>query len=200
MPYTALKGVRLRADFLLFLLSDSKFGDESGARYIANVKNFKIGLRKNISPPPPPGHGKGDDWYIWFILKQLENLDSPLFYQKGMKPAYFRITTKLALKNATCVEELSLIREPESRLYTELIRAEYEVRVREDHSTGKEIYDVDDLRLIFLVSKKGINILKIRFKPLTSDFHARGKTIFRFEDLMFNTRECMKKINDLMES
>ena len=46
-------GLRLRADFILFLLSESKFPGQSGVAYQAEIKSVHFGDRREIIPPPP---------------------------------------------------------------------------------------------------------------------------------------------------
>ncbi len=47
-------GLRLRADFILFLLSESKFPGQSGVAYQADIQSVHFGARDEITPTPPP--------------------------------------------------------------------------------------------------------------------------------------------------
>lgn len=47
-------GLRLRADFILFLLSESKFPGRSGVAFEAGITSVHFGDRQEITPPPPP--------------------------------------------------------------------------------------------------------------------------------------------------
>jgi uncharacterized protein len=196
MPYTKLRGARLKADFILLFQSKRKFGTDAGIQYWGKVKSFQITPRPEISPAPTwPTRKEG--LYAWFKLDNVQKLPRPFPPAEKGHPAYFRVTTKLAFKTAKSIEELSLIREPERRLFHELIRAGLDVEIREDIDKQKITYDIADLRLVFRVSKENKNRIHIRFDPKTSAFWAAGNKIFKFEDLMFSAEQCVETIENL---
>lgn len=196
MPYTRLRGARLRADFILLFQSKRKFGTNAGIQYWGKVKSFQVTPRSEISPTPTwPTRREG--LYAWFKLDNVQKLPRPFPPAEKGYPAYFRVTTKLAFETASSIEELSLIREPERRLFQELIRAGFDVQVREDIEKQKVTYDIADLRLVFRVSKENRNRTQIRFDPKTSAFWCAGNKVFKFEDLMFSAEQCVETIENL---
>lgn len=193
MPYTRFRGARLRADFILLFQSKAKFGKQAGVNYQAKVKSFHVGNRDEIpSRPPWPGHKEG--LYAWFKLGKVEMLSRPLPPTDKGYPAYFRVTTRLALEQANSIEELSLIREPERRLYQELRRAGFDVKVREHSRSQTPTYDISDLRLILSVYSVQNCCAKLTFDPKHSAFLSEGEKLFSFEDLMCAPDECLEKM------
>jgi hypothetical protein len=197
MPYTRLRGVRLRADFILLFQSKSKFGPDAGIQHWANIKSFQVGQRTDIYPKPP-WPGSKDGLYAWFKLDDIQTLSNPFPPPEIGYPAYFRATTRLAFEEAKSIEELSLIREPESRLYNELIRAGFDVQVREDPSNKRTTYDILDLRLILRVSKRQKGPIKVHFDPQKSNYIYLGESLFNFEDLMYSTENCLSRIENIL--
>jgi len=193
MPYTALRGIRLRADFLLFLQTKTQFGDEAGVNYWAPVTNFQVGSRSDIAPPPPWPQRR-EDPYAWFQLGPLEKLQKPLPPDPNGRQMFFRLTTRLAVEEARTIDELSLVREPERRLYAELIRAGFEVRVRERSESRRPTYDISGLRLAFHVRREGDGETLVRFDPRTAGFYSGSRELFDFEQLMFNTSGCIAAV------
>ena len=199
IPHTKFRGARLRADFILLFQSKTKFGKDAGVRYWAKVKSFHVTTRSEIDPEPTwPTRRTG--LYAWFKLDNVQKLPKPFPPDEKGYPAYFRVTTRLALEKAQSTEELSLIREPERRLFNELMRVGFDVKVREDIEKQKITYDIADLRLVFKVSKENGNRIQIRFDPKTSNFWAEGTKIFNFEDLMFSAEQCIKEIDKFFTS
>ena len=195
MPYTRLRGARLRADFILLFQSKRKFGTNAGIQYWGKVKSFHVTPRSEIRPTPIwPTRREG--LYAWFKLDKVQKLPRPFPPAEKGHPAYFRVTTNLAFKTAKSIEELSLIREPERRLFYELIRAGFNIQVREDIEKQKVTYDIADLRIVFRVSKENKNRIQIRFDPKTSAFWSAGNKIFKFEDLMFSAEQCVETIEN----
>ena len=193
MPYTRFRGARLRADFILLFQSKAKFGKQAGVNYQAKVKSFHVGNRDEM-PSRPPWPGRKEGLYAWFKLGKVEMLSRPLPPTDKGYPAYFRVTTRLALEQANSIEELSLIREPERRLYQELRRAGFDVKVREHSRSQTPTYDISDLRLILSVYSVRNYCAKLTFDPKHSAFLSEGKKLFSFEDLMCSPDECLKKM------
>jgi hypothetical protein len=194
MPYTRLRGVRLRADFILFFQSKTKFGKDAGIQYWTKVKSFQVGQRTEIRPTPPwPGQSKKT--YAWFTLDEVQHLPNPIPPSEKGYPTYFRVTTRLAFEEAKTLEELSLIREPERRLYHELQRAGFTVQVREDTKRRTPTYNIEDLKLIFRISLEGAAPVHVRFDLQKGAFFSGGKRWFSFEDLMFEAERCVERID-----
>jgi hypothetical protein len=199
MPYTRLRGVRLRAAFILFFQSKTKFGKDAGIQYWAKVKSFQVGQRTKIRPTPPwPKHSK--NLYAWFTLDEVQRLPNPIPTSEKGYPTYFRVTTRLAFEEAKTIEELSLIREPERRLYHELQRAGFTVQVREDTKRRSSTYNIEDLKLIFRISQGKDSTVNVRFDLQKGAFFSGGKRLFSFEDLMFEAEKCTKYIKELCKS
>ena len=198
MPYARLRGVRLRADFILFFQSKTKFGKDAGIRYRAKIKSFQVGQRKKIHPTPPwAGHSK--NLYAWFTLDEVQRLPNPIPTSEKGYPTYFRVTTRLAFEEAKTIEELSLIREPERRLYHELQRAGFTVQVRENTKRRTPTYNIEDLKLTFRIALEGSAPVHVRFDLQKGAFFSGGKRLFSFEDLMFEAEKCVEKIQVLLE-
>ncbi|MBI5818664.1 MAG: DUF2357 domain-containing protein [Verrucomicrobia bacterium] len=192
MPYAELQGVRLRADFIVFFQSKKAFGKESGIHYWAPVKNFRVGMRNQIKPAPP-GPGRHGGLYAWFELRKAQTLERPIPANPSGHPQFFRVTTRLALDEARTMEELSLVREPERRLYRELLAAGYKVAIKEVRA-GKPTYDIADLNLSFEIYGQKKRMIRIRFDSRRSAFISEGQESFRFDDLMFDPAACLGRL------
>ena len=96
------------------------------------------------------------------------------------------------------MEELSLIREPERRLYHELKRSGFDVQVREDSRQKSSNYDISELRLILRIYKEKRCHINLTFDPQTSDYLFEAKQLFNFKDLMYSTELCLEKIDNIM--
>ncbi len=72
-PYDKHKkwGLRLRADFILFMLSETSFPGQSGVACEVAIKSVHFGERREIGPQPPASsQGAGDEKpCIWFRLE-----------------------------------------------------------------------------------------------------------------------------------
>jgi hypothetical protein len=186
-------GLRLRADFILFLLSESKFPGESGVAYQAEIKSVHFGDRQEIIPPPPASQrGSAEtDRYVWFALTQRQRLAQALTYDG--QPPRFAFTTRLAFKEASNVAELLLIREPERRFYRECRLAGFDVTVYDESSGGEQVFDVGQLRLRFSVTKQGRPTINVRFDPWTAQFSGQGVR-FTWSELMFRPEVCLNRL------
>jgi hypothetical protein len=186
-------GLRLRADFILFLLSESQFPSESGVAYQAEIKSVHFGDRREIVPPPPTSQrGSSDtDRYIWFVLAKPKPITPNLSYTG--QPPRFAFTTRLAFMEATNVAELLLIREPESRFYRECRLAGFDVAVYDESGTDEQVFDVGQLRLRFVVSLNNESKCTVRFNPSTATFHSSAIS-FTWSELMFRPESCLAKI------
>lgn len=91
---------------------------------------------------------------------------------------------------------MSLVREPERRLYRELIAAGLRIQLREDRQSGQPAYDIADLRLRFDVFDANEQKVRIRFDPAKGAFFGENLEWFRFEDLMFEAERCMQRVRD----
>jgi hypothetical protein len=184
-------GLRLRADFILFILSESSFPGESGVAYQAEIKSVHFGERKDIEPPPPPSsRGSGDhDHFVWFQLED-PRLVSPL--RKYVKPMpKFAFTTRLAFNEASNVSELLLIREPERRFYQECRNAGFEVAVHDESMGSEQVFDIGQLLLRFSVAKDGGAAIQVHFDPWSATFKGPGWS-FTWTELMFRPEECLR--------
>lgn len=186
-------GLRLRADFILFLLSESKFPGRSGVAFEAGIKSVHFGDRQEITPPPPPSvRGSSDtDRYVWFMLTEPQPLTKPLPY--AGQPRHFAFTTRLAFKEASSVAELLLIREPERRFYRECRLAGYEVMVFDESIGGEQVFDIGQLRVRFSVTKPSGPTVNVRFDPWTSRFSGGGVD-FTWSELMFRPESCIARL------
>jgi hypothetical protein len=186
-------GLRLRADFVLFLLSESKFPGENGVRYEAEIKSIHFGERKEINPPPPPSQrgSSESDRYVWFEVSKPQPLIPALAYSG--QPPRFAFTTRLAFKEASNVAGLLLIREPERRFYRECVLAGFHVSVYDESIGDEQVFDIGQLRLRFSVSKHGRTPTAVRFNPCTARFSAHGIG-FTWSELMFRPELCLKKL------
>jgi hypothetical protein len=183
-------GLRLRAEFILFLLSDSMFPGESGVVYQAGIRSVNFGERREIDPPAPVSQRGSSDTerYVWFTLDDREAVTPPLPYA-GRAPN-FAFTTRLAFKEAKNVAELLLVREPERRFYHECRNEGFEVEVFDELGGREQVFDIDQLRLRFSVSRPGGLPVSVRFDPATARFRAPNIE-FTWSDLMFRPAECL---------
>ena len=186
-------GLRLRADFILFLLSETKYPGQSGVTYQAEIKSVYFGDRQEIVPPPPSSRrGSGEtDRYVWFALTNTQPLPQVLTYNG--QPPRFAFTTRLAFKEASNVAELLLIREPERRFYRECRLAGFDVAVYDESSGGEQVFDVGQLRLRFSVTKQGGSAINMRFDPWTARFSGH-RSEFTWSELMFRPEVCLAKL------
>jgi hypothetical protein len=186
-------GLRLRADFVLFLLSEAKFPERGGVGFQARIKSVHFGERQEIDPPPPTSQrGSGNtDRYVWFVLDKLAAVTPTLGYTGH--PPRFAFTTRLAFKEATDVAELLLIREPERRFYKECRLAGLDVAVYDESSGAAQVFDISQLRLRFVVSRGDGTRETVRFNPATARFHG-GITSFTWSELMFRPEKCIAEL------
>ena len=186
-------GLRLRADFILFLLSESKFSGRSGVAFKAKIKSVHFGDRQEITPPPPASlRGSSEtDRYVWFMLSKPQSLTNPLAYTG--QPPRFAFTTRLAFEEASNVPELLLIREPERRFYRECRLAGFEVAVFDESSGGEQVFDIGQLRLRFSVTKPRGPSVNVRFDPWTARFSGGGVE-FTWSELMFRPDGCITRL------
>ncbi|CAN5903818.1 hypothetical protein BH11VER1_BH11VER1_42210 [soil metagenome] len=194
-PYDKHKkwGLRLRADFILFILSESSFPGESGVGYEAVIKSVHFGERRDINPPPPPSSrgSTSEEHYVWF---QLENPKAVSPARKYVKPMpQFAFTTRLAFNEAENVAELLLIREPERRFYRECRNAGLQVSVHDESIGSAQVYDIGSLRLRFTVSLDEHAPVQVRFDPWTATFKGPGWS-FTWTELMFRPEECLRHL------
>jgi hypothetical protein len=187
-------GLRLRADFILFLLSETKFPGQSGVAYKADIKSVHFGQRSEITPTPPASQraSTGTDNYIWFRVSPPSAVLPTLPYVGA--PPRFAFTTRLAFNEASNVSELLLIREPERRFYRECLNAGLEVAVYDESIGSDQVFDVGQLKLRFAVSKDRTSATQIRFDPWTARFTAAACT-FTWTELMFHPEDCLKLIS-----
>ena len=187
-------GLRLRADFILFLLSESKFAGESGVAYEAPIRSIHFGQRSEIQPPPPASSrgSSSADPYIWFRLGKCFPVEPRLTYE-GHMPLRFAFTTRLAREEARDVSELLLIREPERRFYLECRNAGLNLRVHDETPGGYQVYDVGSLRLRFTVIQKDATRVEVRFDPSSATFKGPGWE-FTWTELMFRPDDCIGKL------
>jgi hypothetical protein len=96
-------GLRLRADFILFLLSESRFPGQSGVAYQAEIKSVHFGERKDITPSPPVSQrgSAATDHYIWFKVAGPTAISPAMPYDGA--PPRFAFTTRLAFNEASNV-------------------------------------------------------------------------------------------------
>jgi hypothetical protein len=198
MPYVDARGLRLRADFVVLLLSEGKFGSQAGARLTARVRSVHFGLRGEIKPSPPPSKRHGPETrMIWFQLGPLE--ESRVRSYDG-HPPQFGFTTRLAWEEAADVADVLLVREPERRMVRELRQAGWTVRVREDRPIGGKNFDLASLRLVIIAEfahapnlLPGMIRTEVRFNPDTAIFYWVGGEA-PWSELMLNPEAVLKRI------
>ena len=186
-------GLRLRADFILFILSETSFPGQSGVACEAAIKSVHFGERREIDPQPPASsQGASDEKpCIWF---RLENPKPVVPLRKYVKPMpRFAFTTRLAFNEAENVAELLLIREPERRFYRECRNAGFTVAVHDESSGTGQVFDVGQLRLRFTVAQEGRDAVQVRFDPWTATFKGPGWN-FTWTELMFRPENCLARI------
>jgi hypothetical protein len=186
-------GLRLRADFILLLLSESKFPGQSGVAYQAEIQSVHFGARNEIIPAPPASQRgtTGSDNYIWFRIAPPRAISPALPYAGA--PPRFAFTTRLALNEASSVSELLLIREPERRFYRECLNAGFRVAVYDESIGGDQVFDIGQLKLRFSVSKNELPAVQVRFNPWTARF-AGPTSSFTWTELMFRPEDCLRHI------
>jgi len=186
-------GLRLRADFILFLLSESKFPGQRGVAFEAGIRSVHFGDRQDIIPRPPASlRGSSDtDRYVWFMLAKPQSLTRPLAYTG--QPPRFAFTTRLAFNEASNVAELLLIREPERRFYRECRLAGFEVVVFDESIGGEQVFDIGQLRLRFSITKPSGPTVQVRFDPWTARFSGGGAN-FTWSELMFRPKDCIMRL------
>ncbi len=200
-PYDKHKkwGLRLKADFLLLLLSESKFPGEAGVRYQAAIRSVHFGERREIEPPPPVSSrgSNDDDTYLWFKLKKAGPLPTAIPYEGH--PLRFAFTTRLAFAEATNVSELLLLREPERRFYRECRNAGLPVSVFDDSPGAEQVFDIGHLRLRFVVAVSDDIKVTVRFDPVQARFRFVGGG-FTWHELMFRPKDCLDAIANAAEN
>ena len=194
-PYDKHKkwGLRLRADFILFILSETSFPGQSGVAYAAAIKSVHFGERQEIAPQPPASSQGSSNQrpYIWFRLDPPKPVVPLRKYVKPMPR--FAFTTRLAFNEADNVAELLLIREPERRFYRECRNAGFDVAVHDESTGGEQVFDIGQLRLRFTVAQEGRDTVQVRFDPWTATFKGPDWS-FTWTQLMFRPEECLGKV------
>jgi len=197
-PYDKHKkwGLRLRADFILFILSETSFPGQSGVAYEASIKSVHFGQRQEIDPQPPTSSQDSSNLrpYIWFRIDKPKPVMPLLKYVKQMPR--FAFTTRLAFNEAANVAELLLIREPERRFYSECRNAGFDVAVHDECIGSEQVFDIGQLRLRFTVAREGRDPVQVRFDPLTATFKGPGWS-FTWTRLMFRPEDCLLRLGDL---
>ena len=196
-PYTRHRrwGLRLRADFILFILSETSFPGQSGVAFEAEIASLHFGDRTEIIPTPPASSRGADDLdhYVWFKLREVKPVSPIRKYVKPMPK--FAFTTRLALNESINVSELLLIREPERRFYRECRNRGFDVAVHDESIGSEQVFDVAQLRLRFTISVAGRKTLQVRFDPRTARFSGPNCS-FSWTELMFRPETCLESFFD----
>jgi uncharacterized protein len=194
MPYSQHWALRLRADFVLLLLSESSFPGFAGIGFEAAIKSVHFGERHEISPPPPPSRSENREHerYIWFKLGPIIVRTKPLSYSG--QPPRFAFTTRLAYREACDLADLLLIREPERRFRRECESEGISVQVYDESVSNAQVFDVGQLRLRFKVNIAGCEPLSVRFDPVAMVFQWPPDGRFTWSDLMYEPKECIAKL------
>jgi hypothetical protein len=194
MPYSQQWALRLRADFVLLLLSESSFPGSAGVGFDATITSVHFGERCEISPSPPPSRRTNSDHerYIWFKLGPITERAEPLRYSG--QPPRFAFTTRLAYREANDLADLLLIREPERRFRRECEAEKLTVQVYDESASSAQVFDVGQLRLRFKVSAQGCEPLNVHFDPVAMEFRWSPDGRFSWNDLMFEPKVCMAKL------
>ena len=193
MPYGS-RQLRLRADFIVLLISESKSVGAHGAVFHAKVRSVNFSKRGEIQPPPPGDSSgvKAEDPYIWFETEAWHQIDPALQYNGH--PPYFGFTTRLAFERAKDVADLLLVREPERRLVDELRNTGATVRVFDKSQTGASAFDLRSLRVrISARWNDSIGPKDIIFNPQTAQFSWSGGQA-TWDDLMFDPTAVITRI------
>lgn len=193
MPYRS-KQLRLRADFLILIISASQAKGSHGAVYHAKVRSVNFGARGSITPIPP-GDESGErslKSYVWFETEKWEKVAPVLPYAGS--PPHFGFTTRLAFESAKDVADLLLVREPERRLADELRSAGASVRAFDETSTAASPFDLASLRVrmkaLWPDAKQEI---EVRFNPVAGEFRWVGGNA-TWKELMFSSAEVVSQI------
>lgn len=191
MPYSQQWALRLRADFVLLLLSEASFPGSAGVGFEAAIKSVHFGERHEIIPAPPTSRrgNRDHERYIWFKLGPISARTEPLRYSG--QPPRFAFTTRLAYREATDLADLLLIREPERRFRRECEAEALTVHVYDESASGIQVFDVGQLRLRFRVNSSGGESLNVRFDPIAMKFHWPPDGSFSWNELMFEPKECI---------
>ncbi len=193
MPYRA-KQLRLRADFVVLIISAAQSKEHYGAIYHAKVRSVNFGNRGSISPIPPGDEsgGRSGDPYVWFETEAWKEIAPPLSYEG--RPSHFGFTTRLAFESAKGVADLLLVREPERRLADELRSTGASVRVFDETSTESSPFDVASLRLRMVVRwEDSPKDVAVRFTPSAGEFRWEGE-VATWKELMFSPAEVVARI------
>jgi hypothetical protein len=194
MPYSKQWALRLRADFVLLLLSETSFPGSAGVGFEARIKSVHFGERSEIFPSPPPSRRESseNERYIWFKLDPVIKRTEPLRYSG--QPPRFAFTTRLAYREANDLSDLLLIREPERRFRRECEAERIVVQVYDESSSNTQVFDVGQLRLRFKVSVPGREPLNVRFDPVAMEFRWQPDGRFSWKELMFEPKECIASL------
>lgn len=194
MPYSQQWALRLRADFMLLLLSETSFPGSAGVSFEALINSVHFGERGEITPIPPPSRRSNSkrERYIWFKLGSITARTQPLRYSGH--PPRFAFTTRLAYREANDLADLLLIREPERRFRRECEVEGFTIQVYDESASATQVFDVGQLRLRFKVSVSGSESFNVRFDPVAMAFHWPPDGSFTWNDLMFEPKQCMAKL------
>jgi predicted component of viral defense system (DUF524 family) len=193
MPYRS-KQLRLRADFVILIISESQAKYDHGAVYHAKVRSVNFGTRGSITPIPPGDESmkRTSEPYVWFETDAWEKVTPVLSYQGH--PPHFGFTTRLAFESASDVADLLLVREPERRLANELRAAGATVRAFDETSTTASPFDLASLRLrVKALWPDAKQEVEVRFNPAAGEFRWAGESA-TWKELMFSPAEVISRI------
>jgi hypothetical protein len=196
MRYTS-RQLRLRADFIVLMISASKAKGAHGALYHAKVRSVNFGARREIAPYPPGDYNRqrADISYIWFETEEWKPVRAPLLYSGH--PPHFGFTTRLAFESARDVPDLLLVREPERRMANELRNHGATVNVFDITVSTASPFDIASLRLKLVARwPDSSQSVEIRFNPKTSEFRWMGRST-SWADLMFKTQAAMNEMREM---
>jgi hypothetical protein len=197
MPYRRDRQLRLRAEFVVFVGSLSKFGASAGLLGWAQIRSVRFGARHAIEPAPPTDEGSGspDSNYVWFEVGNIQ--PPPRSLPVVRNPPEFALTNRLALDQAsTDIFDLLLVREPERRLVQELRAAGLAVRVYDETSSVASPFDLASLRLKMQAADPVATPrreISVRFDPVAARFSWLGGEA-TWSELMFESERVIANI------
>ena len=169
--------------------SKSKFGDQSGIKYYAEVKNIKIVKRKDIDFPSSRSTGDAD--YLLFEVEKWQQLGKKITTEGYGVSGSHIYSNYMLLKKADTLPELSIRSLKEWRLWLELKRVKEEINILVKNKNLDKINRIEG----FKVANVEMIIDKEELIAASDD----EIIDFSYQDFLKNPRSILNEIMKLLE-
>ena len=139
MPFVE-KVMGKELNYVAIFQSKNKFGEKSGVKYYASIKNIAVVKRKEI---PFPTSRNPEQRYILFNLKEWNELDSVIKSEGYGVSGSHIYTNDMLLKKADTLPELSIKSMREWRIWLELKRMKKEIKIKIKNNKLRDLENIE---------------------------------------------------------